>query len=113
MKKFVIFFIAILLVGLGQVRFLDEYFKVGQELELHVNVINDKNYDLEEFRVKVDIPGLTRLTSHSFDIDDNDNKGLFFHYRIPYDTRKGEYLVKITASNNDFTDTKYRYITIV
>ena len=112
-KKFIIFFIAILLVGFGQVRFLDEYFKVGQELELHVNVINDKYYDLEEFRVKVDIPGLTYMISHSFDLDDNDNHGLFFYYRIPYNTKKGDYLVKITASNDDFTDTEYRYITIV
>ena len=108
MKRFVIFFIAILLVGLGQIRFLDEYFSLGQELELHVNVINDKHYDLDDFRVKVDIPGLTYLISHSFDIDDNDNYGLFLHYRIPYDTKKREYLVKITASNDDFKDTEYR-----
>ena len=113
MQKAVIFFIAILLVGLGQIRFLDEYIKPGQELWVHVNVINDKPYDLEDFRVKVDILGLTRLRSHTFDIDDNDNYGLFFHWRIPYNTRKGDFLVKITASNDDFRDVRYRYITIV
>ncbi len=113
MQKAVIFFIAILLVGLGQIRFLDEYIKPGQELWMHVNVINDKPYDLEDFRVKVDILGLTRLRSHTFDIDDNDNYGLFFHWRIPYATKKRDFLVKITASNDDFRDVRYRYITIV
>lgn len=113
MNKPVIFFITILLVGLGQIRFWDEYIKVGQELELHVNVVNDKPYDLDDFRVKVHIFGLTRLTSHNFDIDDNDSYGLFFHYRIPYNTKKGDYLVRITASNDDFKDVEYREITIV
>ncbi len=112
-KKVVIFFLGILLVGLGQIRFLDEHIKLGQELEMHVNVINDKSYDLDDFRVRVNVLGLTTLTSHSFDIDDNENYGLFFHYLIPKNTKKGDYLVKITASNDDLRDTEYRYITIV
>lgn len=113
MQKKVIFFLGILLVGLGQIRFLDEHIKLGQELEIHVNVINDKPYDLEDFRVNVDILGLTSLRSNNFDIDDNSNYGLFINWRIPFNTKKGDYLVRITASNDDFKDVEYRYITII
>jgi len=103
----------VILVGLGQIRFLDDYFRLGQELEMHINVVNDKPYDVDDVRVKVDILGLTQLTSHNFDVDDNSNYGFFFHWIIPYNSKKGEYLVRITASNDDFKDIKYRYITIV
>ena len=113
MQKMVIFLLPILLVGIGQIRFWDEYVRVGQELQLHVNVVNDKPYDLDDFRVKVHIFGLTWLSSNTFDIDDHDNVGLWFYYLIPKNTKKGDYLVKITASNEDFKDTEYRFITVV
>ncbi len=110
-KEISIFFLGILLVGLS-VHFLDDYVKIGQEAEVRVSVYNNNPYDIDDVKIKVDILD-TILASSSFDVDDYDGSGSWFHYRIPKNTRKGHHLVKITASNDDFRDVEYRYLTVV
>lgn len=112
MKKMVIFLIPLLLVSIST-HFLDDYIYRGQEMELRVSVSNNNPFDVNDVRVKVHIFGLATLQSSTFDIDDWDNQGAWFHYIIPKTARKGPYLAKITASNDDFRDVEYRLITVV
>ena len=104
----------------GQIR-NDEEVESGEEIVFHVNVANrlddDDNGgfrdDLEDLKVRIFILELGEmLTANSFDVDDMDSAGKF----IFWDTQgvpPGEYLARITLSNDDFREVKHRYITIV
>ena len=102
-KKMMILFLPLLLAAIS-IHFLDDYVKVGNELEARVNVYNNNPYDIDDVRIRLHIFGLTTLQSSSFDVDDYENYGIWFHYQIPENTRKGLYLAKITAENDDFRD---------
>ena len=55
--------------------------------------------------------GLIFQTS-SFDLDDGDTAGKFLFWNVQ-DAEPGDYLVRITASNDDVRAVTHRYITII
>ena len=95
-----------------QVRFFDDYVKQGSDIEMHARVINNFDNDLKDVRIRAYIPELgVMFSTSSFDVDDksSESKFLFWNTR---NYVKGEYLVRITTSNEDFRNVKYRYVTI-
>ena len=84
----------------------------GDELEMHVNVVNDNDYDLDDMHLKFLIYDLgITVNTNTFDVDDMSNTGKFLFWEtegIP----AGDYLVRIIASNDDFRSVKHRYISI-
>jgi hypothetical protein len=106
-------------LNLNKIRFLDDRITDLNDLEVHTSVVNnvydlDKNrYEkLKDVKVKIYFEDLGfLLKTNSFDIDKNSNTGnlmRFDDYTIP----PGEYLIRFTASNDDYRSRKFRYLTI-
>ena len=95
----------------GQIRD-DKPVQSGETLEYHVNVVNHADDDLEDVNVRMFIYDLGEMiVSNTFDVDSIDSAGKF----LLWDTdgvEPGEYLARITLSNDDFREVKHRYITI-
>jgi uncharacterized membrane protein len=111
-KKIIVFFVLAILSFFGMIR-SNEPITSGEELEMHVNIVNDLNEDLEDVHLSMLIYDLgIVINANTFDVDDMDNVGKFLFWEtegIP----AGDYLVRITASNDDFRNVKHRYITII
>jgi len=85
----------------------------GDELEMHINVVNNLDEDLEDVHVRMLIYDLGIVVdSNTLDVDDMDNAGKFLFWdtdRVP----AGDYLVRVVASNDDFRNVNHRYISII
>jgi len=96
----------------GQIRGNDPV-PSGEILEYHVNAVNNADADLEDVHVSVFIYELGEfIGTNAFDVDSKDNSGKFLFWNsqnIP----PGEYLARITLSNDGFREVKHRYITII
>ena len=115
MKSYKIMFLMVFLVlsifSLSKIRFLDEFIRPNGELEIHTSIVN--NGDNDDVRIIAYIPELGEdIRSSSFDVQDNDNYGKLFWWDVPSTIPKGEYLVRITASNDNHRVRKFRYITV-
>lgn len=114
--KYLFLFLIVFLVALhlGQVRFFDEYLAPEQELGIVVNVLNYNDEDLENVKVSVFIPAMGYyFRSGAFDVDKNDVYGKLIYDEVPKYAEPGDYLAKVTISNDDIKESVYRYITIV
>ncbi len=111
-KKIMVFFVLVMLGFFGMIR-SNEPIASGSELETHVNIVNGLDDDLEDVHLSMLIYDLGIVVeSNTFDVEDNDNFGKF----IFWDTSgipAGDYLVRITVSNDDFRNVKHRYISII
>ena len=111
-KKIMVFFVLVILSFFGMIR-SNEPVASGEELEMHVNVVNDIDSDLEDVHLSMLIYDLgIVVNTNTFDVDDMDNVGKFIFWEID-NISTGDYLVRITASNDDFRNVKHRYITII
>ena len=85
----------------------------GDELEMHVNIVNKLDEDLEDVHVRMLIYGLGIVVdSNTLDVDDMDNVGKFLFWdtdRVP----AGDYLMRVVVSNDYFRNVKHRYISII
>lgn len=80
---------------------------------MHVNVNNEGTKDLDELSVKVLIYDLgIMLRTNSFDLNDGDTDGKFLFWDVPSSVAPGDYLVRITVSNDDVREVRHRYITV-
>ena len=80
---------------------------------MHVNVNNDGTNDLDDLSVKVIIYDLgVILKTSQFDLNDGDSDGKFLFWDVPSYIPSGEYLARITVSNDDVREVKHRFITI-
>jgi hypothetical protein len=109
-------FIVFAVFSLSRIRFLDDHVEMGNEVEMHASIVNDvyandKYQKQEEVRVVAYIPELGEIiNSPRFDIDKHDSysKMMWWGANAP----AGDYLVRITASNDDFSSRKFRHITV-
>jgi hypothetical protein len=112
MKKGLIVSLFIVIGLLGMIR-SNQPVSSGEDFEMHVNVLNNFNKDLDGMKVRLFIPELgIMLHSGSFNLYDGEKQGRFIFWNNP-DVPSGDYLVKIVASNDDRSDVKYRYISII
>ena len=97
--------------SLSKIRFLDEYITPNSELEIHTSVVNSGSRDVDDVRVVAYFPELGDFVStNTFDVQDHDNYGSLMWWDVPATIPKGEYLVRVTASNDKHTKRKFRYI---
>jgi len=52
------------------------------------------------------------LNTPRFDVNDHDNNFQLMWWNVPQNIPKGDYLVRIAASNDNFQTHKFRYITV-
>tara|TARA_B100002003_G_C14048193_1_gene504911 strand:- start:220 stop:591 length:372 start_codon:yes stop_codon:yes gene_type:complete len=112
-------FIVFAMFSLSRIRFLDDHVTMGNEVEMHTSIVNDVYKDTtsgieyqkqKEVRVIAYIPELGEIVnSPRFDIDKHDSYGKMMWWDA---VAPGDYLVRITASNDDFSSRKFRYITV-
>tara|TARA_Y100000310_G_C20646736_1_gene797073 strand:+ start:1322 stop:1690 length:369 start_codon:yes stop_codon:yes gene_type:complete len=94
--------------------FIDEPFYAGSAGYAYLNVRNPTSVDIEDANVKIYIYDLgLRYVSNSFDVEDRDSGFVMMDMPIPRYTRPGDYLAKISVSNEDFRDTQHVMIRIV
>jgi len=110
-KKIMVFFVLAIFSFFGMIRGNEPI--RGDELEMHVNIVNDLDEDLDDVHLNMLIYELGIVVSaNTFDVEDMDNVGRFL-FQETDDIPAGEYLVRITASNDDFRNVRHRYITII
>jgi hypothetical protein len=81
---------------------------------MHVNVLNDGARDLEDLHVRLVIYDLgIVLQSGSFDLNDGDTDGKLVFWDVPSDVKPGEYLTRVTVSNDDVRQVQHRLITVI
>lgn len=111
-KKIMVFFVLVILSFFGMIRSNDPVVR-GEELEMHINVVNDLNSDLEDVHLSMLIYDLgIVVNANTFDVEDNGNTGKFIFWETD-DVPAGDYLVRITASNDDFSNVKHRHIAVI
>ncbi len=113
MEAHKIFFVVFLVFGLiGAVRISDP---VGSDdlFFMHINVNNDGTEDLDDLSVRVLFYDLgIILQTNSFDLDDGDSTGKLIFWDAPSYIEAGNYLIRITASNDDVREVRHRVVTI-
>ena len=101
---------------LGMIRY-DEIIRPGEELVIHVNVLNDGDEDLDNIRVSAYMPELGLFARSSrFDLDDNEKQAKVVFFDIPYYTVPGVYLMQVSVQNeNDirFRSKAFRYVWVI
>ncbi|MBW2976103.1 hypothetical protein KY347_01505 [Candidatus Woesearchaeota archaeon] len=90
------------------------YASADEQYFMHVNVNNDGEDYLEDLSVKLLIYDLgIVLQTESFDLDDGDKEGKLIFWDVPSYVKPGDYLVRITAGNDEARDVKHRVIMVV
>ena len=113
MEGYKILFAMFLVFGLiGMIR-SNEPVSANDAYFMHVNVNNDGEDDLDDLSVKVLIYDLgIILRTNTFDLDDGDRDGKFIFWDVPSYIEPGDYLVRVTVSNDDVRKVKHRVIII-
>ncbi|MBS3102756.1 hypothetical protein J4458_04900 [Candidatus Woesearchaeota archaeon] len=122
MKKKMAFFAAFIVMSFffgssfdsffGKIRG-DETVKAGETLQYHVNVVNHAEEEIEDVNVKIFIYDLDEMiVTSTFDVENKDNSARSLLWDTS-DVEPGEYLARITLSNDEFREVKHRYITII
>ena len=111
MQSHKIFFVMFLVLGLiGAIRVGDP---ANDMFFMHVNVNNDGIKDLDDLSVKLLFYDLgIILQTNSFDLDDGDSTGKLIFWDAPSYIEPGNYLVRITVSNDDVREVRHRIVTI-
>jgi len=108
-KIFFILLVSFALVGfnpIGKIRFIE----LGNDVAVHTNIANEINEKLKGVSVSVYFPELGLFfKTNNFDMGKGEKQARFVFLD---GIKKGTYLVRIAASNDNFRDIRYRYITI-
>ena len=80
---------------------------------IHVNVKNDGTKNLEDLKARVYFYELgVLLQSSPFDLNNGDTDGKFISWNAPERVKPGDYLARITVSNDDVRKVRHRYIAL-
>lgn len=111
MPSYKIFFAVFLVFGLiGAIRISDN---ADDLFFMHVNVNNEGARDLDGLSVKVLIYDLgVILQSTPFDLDNGDSTGKLVSWNSPGYIQPGNYLARISVSNDDVREVRHRIVTI-
>ena len=92
---------------------VEEPASAGKEFSTHVNLRNNLDYDVEDVNVRIFIYDLgLAFYSSSFDMDKMDGTGLWVFGNMPSYVPAGDYLARVTASNDNFREVKHVYIAV-
>ncbi len=91
----------------------NDYANAGDIVAINIGIFNDGTYDMEDMEVSVHILDLEeRRTAGPFDVKDGQEETANLFLEIPFDAQPGSYDIRIIASNDDFSRTEHRVITI-
>ena len=80
---------------------------------IHVNVKNDGAKNLEGLKARAYFYDLgVLLQSSPFDLNNRDTDGKFISWNVPEHVKPGDYLARITVSNDDVRKVRHRYVTL-
>ena len=100
--------------GIGQIRFLDDTISPGSEVEIHANILNRVDSDADNVRLSVYIPELGYyMPFRGMDINERSSYGKMMFFDLEDDIEPGDYLVRVRSFSEGYSDSKYRYITII
>lgn len=109
----VMVFLVFAIFSLSKIRFFNEYLEPGQELELFTTVVNQNTRDADNVRITAYFPELGDFVSgRIFDVKGDRSYGQMLTWDVPSYAEPGDYLVRVTASNDKHTSRKFRWITI-
>lgn len=113
MKSYKTLIFVFLVFGLlGMIRGLDPV-TPGQEYMMHINAVNKLAEDTNDVSVSVYIYDLgLYFKTNEFNIDSKDSDSKIVLWDVPNYISSGEYLARITASNDDYRTVKHRIITV-
>jgi len=85
----------------------------GDPFAVQVYLVNNGDIDMKDVTVSAAIYdlGLKRM-SGKFDLDEGETASETLHAQVPYFAEPGEYLVKVTVSDDHFHETTYRTVTV-
>ena len=115
MKKDILcIFLVMIVVAMGGIDILGKvrvFEPLGQEIEVLVNVNNPTDTDMDELNVRaIFFANGEVIRSKRFDLDDGETKSVILRSVIRDLT--GYSLIKVTASNDDYFDSKYMYVNV-
>ena len=113
MESHKILLVVFLVLGLiGAIRSNDPI-SANDQYFMHVNVNNDGTEDLDDLSIKALIYDLgIVLQTNSFDLNDGDRDGKLIFWDAP-NVEPGDYLARVTVSNDNVRRVKHRIITII
>ena len=93
---------------------IDEPLQAGEFKEAFFTVRNTQARNLEDVSVKLYIYDLgLQYTSIPFDVSRRDSNTVMVSIRTPYGLPEGEYLAKVSASNDKFRDTQHVMVRVI
>ena len=96
-----------------QVSRITTYDITEEEIAYRVNLENFIDKDMENLRVTVYIPDLDiRVITRRFDLDADKEITKKLILELPENVEPGEYLARITISNDDIRRVKHRYLEV-
>ena len=118
MHKKIGFLIPILLFSfvnfypLGRIHYIEPAFS-GEEMGMYVNVRNNLDEDFKGTSVRAFIYDLgIALYSNPFKLEDNSNMLVRLYWDVPYNIPPGDYLTKVSLSNDQFTSSQHIIISV-
>jgi len=90
--------------------FVDDYFKIkaGDNIDVYVKVKNLGNVNEKiKLRARIEELGLTSEDMVNFDLNDKAGRWNLLGLKVPYNAKKGEYVVKVTAYTSSETIIEY------
>lgn len=108
MKNFFFILLILSVVTLSKVEILDDAVASGKEVELFAQVSNPDTKNAHDSRIDIMVMETgEKVSGPRFDLDDH-------HGRLSYLTfdQPGEYLIRVSASNDDFSTRTFRWVVV-
>lgn len=100
-------------VQLTSVQLVSDSLFMGDYLSLQINAGNNGNKKMKDLKVTAMVYDWnSKKSSGEFDLNPGQGKNINLNLPVPYYVDAGDYLVKVTVSNNQFHDSVYRLVTV-
>ena len=97
---------------LGQIHY-NEPAVSGEEMEMYVNVRNSLDENFKDTMVRAFVYDLgVALYSSPFKLRDNDNMMVRLYWDVPSDVPPGDYLTKVSLSNDQFRSSQHMILSV-
>lgn len=106
-----LFPVLIVFLALGMIR-SDEAVKAGGQAEMHINIVNEDDFDYEGVQVSMLIYEAGEyMQTNTFEVNDNEKIAKWLFWETGK-AKRGMYLARITLSNDNFRQTEHRVIEV-
>ncbi|HLC96115.1 MAG TPA: hypothetical protein VJH97_02235 [Candidatus Nanoarchaeia archaeon] len=107
-------FLLVGLVGINSLgRFYLEPLVPGHEFNAYFVVRNPSSVDFENVNVRMYMPDLdVLLRSQQFDLNEGQHDVARISWIVPANIRSGNYIARVSAGNDHYSDVEYIYVTV-